>query len=230
MPQVISAGGVLGIEGRAAMAILEGISYIDLIGYFGGGITLWGMYLKTMIPLRVGVVCGNVGFMAFGFLAGSYPTLVLHTLLLPLNGLRLVQMIRLIREIREAASESNSLDALLPYMKKKREKADTVLFRIGDAPDRMIVVKSGTIRLEEIDARCDAGDILGEIAAFTPDSKRTCTAVCETDCELYTLSNEAMIQLYYQNPRFGMYLIRIVVRRLLDNWQAADARAKALLT
>ena len=186
--------------------------------------------LKTMIPLRVGALCGNLGFMAFGFFAGSYPTLVLHTLLLPLNGLRLAQMLRLVREIRDAAGESNSLDPLLPYMRQIKEKAGTVLFRINDAPDRMIVIKSDTIVLEEIDTRCGPGDVLGEIAVFTPDSRRTCTAVCETDCKLYALSNEAMIQLYYQNPRFGMFLVRIIVRRLLDNWQAADARSKALLT
>ncbi len=210
------------------MSMIEGVSYIDLIGYFGGGITLLSISLKTMIPLRVGAVCGNLGFMTFGFLAGSYPTLILHALLLPLNGLRLVQMIRLVREIRETSSENN-LDPLLPYMRLKKEKAGTVLFSKGDQSDRMIVIKSGTIVLEETGVRCGAGDILGEIAAFAPESRRTCTAVCETNCELHTLSNDALIQLYYQNPRFGMFLIRIIVRRLLDNWQAADARAKALL-
>ena len=164
--------------------------------------------------------------MAFGLLVPSYPTLILHTLLLALNTYRMIQMIRLVREIREAASLTNSLDPLLPYMKEKREPAGTVLFRIGDAPDRMIVIKSGTVRLEEIDVRCGAGDVLGEIAAFTPDNHRTCTAVCESGCELYTLSNEAMIQLFYQNPRFGMFLTRVIVQRLLKNWQEADARAR----
>jgi hypothetical protein len=37
-----------------------------------------------------------------------------------------------------------------------------------------------------------------------------------------------MIQLYYQNPKFGMYLMRVVVARLLDNWQNVEARAKAI--
>ena len=104
------------------MSMIEGVSYIDLIGYFGGGITLLSISLKTMIPLRVGAVCGNHGFMTFGFLAGSYPTFILHALLLPLNALRLVQMIRLVREIREASSENN-LDPLLPYMRLKKENA-----------------------------------------------------------------------------------------------------------
>ena len=212
------------------MPFTEFVSYVDLIGYLGGTVTLWGLFQKTMIPLRVGAVIGNVGFMAFGLMVPSYPTLILHALLLPLNAYRMMQMIRLIREIRESAGQSNSLDPLIPYMKQEREPAGTVLFRIDDAPDRMIVIKSGTIRLEEIDVRCGAGDVLGEIAAFTPDNRRTCTAVCATDCELFTLSNDAMIQLFHQNQRFGMFLTRVIVQRLLKNWQDADARAHALLT
>ena len=219
------------------MSVLESVPYVDLIGYFGGGITLWGMYVLNGLRLEDDDPVTRRGALRQPgihgirrFFAGSYPTLVLHTLLLPLNGLRLAQMLRLVREIRDAAGESNSLDPLLPYMRQIKEKAGTVLFRINDAPDRMIVIKSDTIVLEEIDTRCGPGDVLGEIAVFTPDSRRTCTAVCETDCKLYALSNEAMIQLYYQNPRFGMFLVRIIVRRLLDNWQAADARSKALLT
>jgi len=212
------------------MPFTEFVSYVDLIGYLGGTVTLWGLFQKTMIPLRVGAVIGNVGFMAFGLMVPSYPTLILHALLLPLNAYRMMQMIRLIREIRESAGQSNSLDPLIPYMKQEREPAGTVLFRIDDAPDRMIVIKSGTVRLEEIDVSCGAGDVLGEIAAFTPDNRRTCTAVCDTDCELFTLSNNAMIQLFYQNPQFGMFLTRVIVQRLLKNWQDADARAHALLT
>ena len=212
------------------MSFTEIIPYVDLVGYLGGAVTVWGLYQKTMITLRVGAVAGNVGFMAFGLLVPSYPTLILHTLLLPLNVYRMIQMIRLIREVREAASQTNNLDPLLPYMKEEREPAGSVLFRIGDAPDRMIVIKSGTVRLEEIDVRCGAGGVLGEIAAFTPDNRRTCTAICEYGCEFYTLSNEAMIQLFYQNPRFGIFLTRIIVQRLLKNWQEADARPRALLT
>ena len=206
------------------------IPYIDLAGYLGALVTLWGLYQKTMIPLRWGAVLGNVGFLLFGVMAPSYPTLVAHAILLPLNGYRLIQMLRLIREMRDVAGGDNNLDPLLPFMKSERVPADTVLFRQDDAPDRMIVIKTGVIKLEEIGVECGAGDVLGEIAAFTPDNKRTCTAVTQTDCELYTLSNEAMVQLFYQNPRFGMFLTRVIVQRLLKNWKEADSRAQALLT
>ncbi len=204
------------------------VLWVDLIGYLGGGITLWGMHSKTIIPLRLGAVGGNVGFIIFGLLVPSYPTLALHALLLPLNAYRTWQMMKLIREIREAAQGDNNLDALLPYMNEVRQPAGTVLFKKDDKPDRMIVIKSGAIHLEEIDVVCGPDDVLGEIAAFTPDNRRTCTAICVTDCDLYTLTNENMLQLYYQNPQFGMYLMRIVVSRLLKNWQNAEARAKAV--
>ncbi len=207
---------------------VEAVPWVDLIGYLGGGATLWGMFRKTIIPLRLGAIGGNVGFLIFGLLAPSYPTLALHALLLPLNAFRTWQMIRLVREIRAAAEGDNSLDALLPYMSEFKAPAGTVLFRKGEKPDRMIIIKTGTVHLEEVGVDCGPGDVLGEIAAFTPENRRTCTAVCAADCELYGLTNDDMLQLYYQNPRFGIYLMRIIVSRLLANWQDAESRAKTV--
>ncbi|MBC8339101.1 MAG: cyclic nucleotide-binding domain-containing protein [Rhodospirillales bacterium] len=206
------------------------ISYVDMIGYLGGVVTVWGLYQKTMIPLRVGAVCGNVGFLIFGILAGSNPTFVVHALLLPLNAYRMIQMMRLVREMHLSTDEANTLEPLIPFMKREKKKAGAELFAMGDTPDRMILIKSGIILLKEIDVRCHEGEVLGEIAMFTPDGKRTCTAVCETDCELFTLSNEAMAQLFAQNPRFAMFLMRVIVKRLLDNWHEADERSQARVT
>ena len=36
-----------------------------------------------------------------------------------------------------------------------------------------------------------------------------------------------MVQLFAQNPRFAMFLVRVIVKRLLDNWHSADERAQA---
>ena len=186
------------------------------------------MYRNTMISLHMGAIGGNICLLLFGLLASSYPTLVLHALLLPLNTYRMFEMMRLIREIREAAQGDNNLEPLLPFMHEEKARADDILFRKDDTPDRMIVIKEGTVLLKEIGVRCAAHDVLGEIAAFTPENRRTCTAVCETDCTLYTLDNNTMMQLFYQNPRFGMFLIRVIVQRLQMNWREADARARGL--
>lgn len=132
---------------------LESFPWVDTIGYLGGIVTVWGMHRKTMISLRVAVIAGNVAFLAFGILAESYPTLVLHALLAPLNTLRLVQMVRLIREIRDAAPGSETLAPLYGYMDRTSAKAGSVLFRKGEESDRMVVIRSGTVMLEEIAVR-----------------------------------------------------------------------------
>ena len=209
------------------MMQIDFITSVDMIGYMGGLVTVWGLNQKTMIPLRAGAVCGNLVFLTFGLMAGSSPTFVVHALLLPLNSYRMYQMVKLVRDMRLSSGQENSLEPLVPFMRRTKENAGTELFRLGDKPDRMILIHSGTVQLKEINIQCHEGEVLGEIAMFTPEGRRTCTAVCETDCELFTLSNEAMTQLFAQNPRFAMFLVRVVVKRLLDNWHKADARAQA---
>lgn len=202
--------------------------WVDLIGYIAGAVTLISMHRKTMIPLRTGAMLGNAMFLTFGLVAGIWPTAVLHAVLLPLNALRLWQMLRLVRTIRaEHEGESFGMEALLPYMKAETRREGEVLFRKGDDADAMYMIGAGTVRLVEIDFALSDGALIGEIAFFTPERARTVTAVCATDCTLYSLSNSAMLQLYYQNPKFGLYLMRIIVERLMRNWESAEARAAA---
>jgi len=49
------------------------VPWVDMIGYLGGAVTFWAMYCKTIIPLRVGVIVGNLGFLAFGFPGRELP-------------------------------------------------------------------------------------------------------------------------------------------------------------
>ncbi len=66
---------------------------VQAIGYLAALITLATFYMKTMIPLRIVGIVSNFTWIAYGALAGVYPPLVLHVLLLPLNFIRLQQMI-----------------------------------------------------------------------------------------------------------------------------------------
>ena len=45
---------------------------------------------------------------------------------------------------------------------------------------------------------------------FAPHGVRTLTAVCEEDCRLATISRDRVLELYYQNPKFGFFLIRLI--------------------
>ncbi|MBH0180963.1 MAG: hypothetical protein HP490_04600 [Nitrospira sp.] len=45
------------------------------------------------------------------------------------------------------------------------------------------------------------------------------TVICETDCELYKMTDEMIYHLYYQNPKLGFFFMRLIVERLLSDAQ-----------
>ncbi len=200
--------------------------WVELIGYAAAAVMLIATFRATIIPLRTVSLLGNAIFLVFGLLIGLWPLVLAHALMLPVNLWRLVEMRRLVRAIRaEHEGEAYGMEALLPYMRMSRVPEGTVLFRKGDKADGMYLIGTGTVRLVEIDHALSDGAMVGEIAFFTPERARTVTAVAASDCALYALSNEAMLQLYYQNPKFGLYLMRVIAERLQRNWDQAEARA-----
>jgi CRP-like cAMP-binding protein len=65
--------------------------------------------------------------------------------------------------------------------------------------------------------------VFGEVGLFAPQGVRSLSAVCENDCRLAEISKEKALELYYQNPRFGMFLIRLVAGLLLQSGASAAA-------
>ena len=112
-------------------------------------------------------------------------------------------------------------------MQRRSFKAGEVLFRKGDTADKLIYVAGGRLRLAEIGQGVGSGELLGEVGLFSPDRKRTQTVVCETDGELYSMTDEMIFQLYYQNPKLGFYFMRLVAGRLLRDLGRSEGRAAA---
>jgi len=192
--------------------------------FAAAALNIAGTFVKTMIPLRWLAAGANLGFMVCGALLPSLPMLILHTLLLPVNGVRAIEMMRLTRRVnRAAARKINSGDWLRPYMTRRKLKAGEVIFRKGDPADRLYLLAEGKIELVEIGATLTPGGIFGEIAFFHPDKVRTLTARCAEPCQLLSIDESGMRQLYYQNPEFGFQLIALVARHM----QADVARLRA---
>lgn len=177
------------------------------LGYLASGLVFLTFCMKTMIPLRITAICSNAAFISYSLAAGLPPILLLHSILLPLNVLRLYQMHQLLEKVHHAAEGDLALDGLLPFMTRRKFKRDEVLFRKGDTAHEMFYVVSGRVRIDEVGKSMTAGAVLGEISMFSPSKQRTATAVCETDRELLVMSDDKVMQLYYQNPRFGFNLV-----------------------
>ena len=186
-----------------------------VLGLVAAALYITSYSMKSMLPLRVLAVASNVFFIAYGYVQSSLPELVLHSVLLPLNASRLWEIRKLTEEIARATQDSPVSQWLLPHMTRRAFKAGDVLFRKGDLADEVVYIASGQLRLQEHDQILGPGELIGEIGLFSPEKRRTQSIVCETDGELYRITDEMIYRLYYQNPKLGFYFIRLIVERLL---------------
>ena len=196
----------------------------NVLGMLGVFFCLASFAMKNMLSLRVLALAGNVFFIGYGYVESLLPSIALNAVLLPLNVARLWEIIRLSKEIARATRDSPVSEWLLPHMRSRPFKAGEVLFRKGDAADNLIYVASGELKLEEIGRKIGPGELIGEIGLFSPEKMRTQTLVCETDGEIYHMTDKMVFRLYYQNPKLGFYLMRLVTERLLRDVQRLDFR------
>ena len=202
----------------------------DLVLAFGAVgvlLTVASDLMPRMVPLRILAILANTTFASRSALAHDYVDLSLQAALICINGYRLWDLRRLLDEIERVKADTPLKDWLLPYMKKKTFKAGATLFRKGDLANHLVYVRAGRVRIVEADQSLGAGALVGEIGLFTQDRKRTATIVCETRCTCYTMTDEAIHLLYYQNPKLGFYLIRLIVQRLVHDLERGPDEAPA---
>jgi CRP/FNR family cyclic AMP-dependent transcriptional regulator len=200
------------------MRFILNVNWVELSGYVASLLVFVAFYMKTMIPLRIVAIMSNVAFITYGFGGHLYPVLILHAVLLPLNCIRLRQMQALISKVYEAAHTELSTESLIPFMSRKRMKKGDILFQKGDLAKEMYLALSGSIRLAGVGVSLGPGSVIGEVGIFSPRGQRMDTAVCEADGELGVIPDEKVLELYYQNPTFGFYLVKLVTHRLLENY------------
>ncbi len=168
-----------------------------------------------MVPLRWFAVMSNLGFLVYGLLHPNWVMGLMHGVLLPINCVRLAEMTRLTRRVKAVTNNPDRSGIWLrPYMKQSRRKAGDVLFRQGDEAEHLYILVAGKVDFPEAGASIAPGQMFGEIAFFSPDRKRTLSAVCAEDCILLSIDQSTVRQLYYQNPGFGFEIVGLIASRL----------------
>ena len=171
-----------------------------------------------MIPLRIVSMTCNSLFIIYGFFAGIYPTLILNLVLLPLNTVRLHQMRKLIKDVEAAASSGEtSIDWLKPFMARRAFRKGDIVFHKGDVADAMYYSVSGRYRLKEMGIEIPTGQVFGDLGLLAPDNLRTQTIECIEEGDVLTATYQQVKELYFQNPQFGFYFLRLTSERLFDN-------------
>ena len=199
----------------------------DALGYAAAALVLTTFCMRTMMPLRLIAIASNVAFAAYGAAAGLFPILVLHLILLPLNIWRLIELRRLVRQAGAVVNGELSLGWLIPYARREAVRAGRVLFRQGDAADRLYVVLHGAVLIEGVGVTLRDGAVFGEMAMFSRSGLRSQTARCIEPCDLLSISRAELALLCQHHPDLAFYLIRLITDRLLANEARLTARLAA---
>ena len=96
--------------------------------------------------------------------------------------------------------------------------AGHVIFRCGEAGDRMYVVLEGTVRLEignEPLETLGPGEVFGEMALIDA-APRIATAIATTDCKVVPVDAKRFQYLVQNTPFFALQIMRVMADRLRE--------------
>ena len=189
----------------------------NLLGLIGAIFYVASMTLRTMIPLRIAAIISNILFMGYGLMAKALPTFFMYAVLLPINCFRLYQIQQLVKRVKIASQGDLDMEWLKPFMTKKNFKAGDVLFNKGDVANAMYYTVTGKFLVKEFGVELPPGRVMGELGFLAPDNKRTATVECIEDGQVLFIIYDKVRELYFQDPDFGFYLLKLTSERLLQN-------------
>jgi hypothetical protein len=202
---------------RLMDAAFAAINLANMFALMGAIFFVATLLMRTIVPLRIAALISDVFFIAYGVMANSINTFILYCLLLPINSVRLYQMIKLIRKARVSAQGDLSMDWLKPFMIRRTYRKGEVLFRKGQPANEMFFTVSVKLLVTELGIEIPPGRLVGELGFLSPDNRRTQTVECIQEGEVLTMTYDRLLEIYFQNPEFGYYFLRLTSERLLQN-------------
>jgi hypothetical protein len=196
---------------------LASITIANMLALIGAIFFVATLLMRTMVPLRVTGIISDVFFIGYGVLSGTVTTLMLYILLLPINIFRLAQMLKLVKRARIAAQGDLSMDWLKPFMTRRQYRKGDVLFRKGDRANEMFFTVTGKFLVTELGIELPPGRLVGELGFLSPDNRRTQSLECTEDGQVLAITYDRLLEIYFQNPEFGYYFLRLSTERLLQN-------------
>ena len=173
---------------------------------------------KTMVPLRILAIVANLVLIAF--YAASHEWIPLASA----NRRAAAQWLSALSDDGSDQERAqcdprldDSMDWLKPFMARRLFRKGDILFAKGEEAHEMFCIVAGRFLLHELGIELKPGQVVGELAMLAPDNRRTATLECIADGEALSITYEQVEELYYQNPTFGFYFLRLATERLFDN-------------
>lgn len=194
------------------------MSYVPVVlGSIAAALALATVLMRSPLRLRQLAIASFTLFIVYAVWTRAWPIAAYFAILLAINVWRLRELRILTQKVQAALTGDLSMEWLRPFMTPRKFVAGEYIFRKGDPQTDVLYIVSGTVRLPEIEVTVAQGELLGEMAIFSPTMERSLSAVCVTDVESLHMPTDSVLKLYYQNPEFGLYLVRLITRRLLQD-------------
>ena len=213
---------------RLLEIVLANITLANMFALIGAFFFVATLLMQTMVPLRVANMVGCTFFATSGALSGNVANFLLYLLLLPINAVRLRQLLKLVKKARNATQGDMSKEWLKPFMTERRYRRGDTLYRMGDAAAEMSLTVTGKFLVKEIGVELPPGSIMGELGFLTPNNRRTMTIECIEDGQVLTITYERLLEIYFQNPQFGYYLLVLTSQRHVENNQRLEENISRL--
>ncbi len=205
------------VSHRLMELAVANVNTANMLALAGAMFYVATLMMRTIVPLRVIGIISIAFFMAYGLVAGAVGTFLLYLLSLPVNVIRLRQMLTQVKKARMSSQGDLSMDWLRPYMTPRKYRKGEVLFRKGDVANELFLTVTGKFLVTEIGIELPPGRIMGELGFVAPKNRRTQTIQCIENGDVLTITYETLLELYFQNPEFGYYLLSLTSERLLQN-------------
>jgi CRP-like cAMP-binding protein len=86
----------------------------------------------------------------------------------------------------------------------------------------MFITVDGTFLVTELGIELPAGRLVGELGFLSPGNRRTQSVECTSDGQVLSITYDKLLELYFQNPEFGYYFLRLTSDRLLQNMRRLE--------
>ena len=207
------------------MEMWMSVDWIESIGWLASALTIVAYSVNTMVPLRILAIASSVSFGIYGLLVSSWPLVAMEACLLPINCYRLWQILTIRNRVQSVGDrDEGDFSIIKTYGKARRLSKGAQIFKQGDAVDQLFFIASGKVLIEEIDVVVEQGDIFGEIAFFTDAATRTASARCVEDALVYEMNRTQFMRLQFEDPSFGLSVMRTITRRLFENGSLVHQR------
>jgi len=199
------------------MIMFLGIKIYEWFLNFAVFFIVMASLMNSMGKLRIFYIIGSIFLITYSIIEYNLFILIISTVLCILNILIFIRIKRTEEKINNKNGDVYSFEWLIPHMKKEIIKEGTIIFNKGDKADKMYYIKKGALKVKEINKIVEEGNVIGEMGIFSPAKKRTASAECVRELEVYTITHKDIVKLYYKSPILVFKIMQLTTKRFIDN-------------